>query len=115
LFLELKRARLSETNFAAVNLDTGAPTRAGEYDLADETFRELVRRLERDKFAHTNAELQTAVVSYLTGFRPKLRAPNDSKRWAQDESALSSLKMLTPSRESPGNGQERFDTPPKPQ
>ncbi len=91
---ELKQARQAKTDFPAFDLDTGAPTRAGEYGLADETYRELVRRLEKDKFAHANPELQTNIINYFTGFQPKLRNSRDSKRWAEDESALNTLTML---------------------
>jgi hypothetical protein len=107
---QLKQVRQSEIEFAAIDLDTGAPTRAGEYNLADETFRQLVRRLEGDKFAHTDAQLQTTVVSYFTNFQPKPGNLDDSKQWAQDESALTQLKMFTPPPGPPDDRRERFDT-----
>ena len=46
----LKQVREANVDFAAIDLDTGAPTRPGEYDLADETYRELVRRLQQGQF-----------------------------------------------------------------
>jgi hypothetical protein len=111
----LKQARENRIEFAAVDLDTGAPTSAGEYSLADETYRELLRRLQKDNFAHTGAELQATMVNYFADFQPKLRNSSDSKRWAADESALHVLKTMPlaqPPRKVPGEG---FDSAPKAQ
>jgi hypothetical protein len=112
---ELKQARQPGAGFAPVDLDTGAPTRPGEYDLADETFRELVRRLQKDKFAHTDAELQTTMVSYFSNFHPKLRNSSDTKRWADDEAALNQLKTLPLSQTSRDDKSGRIDSAPKAQ
>jgi hypothetical protein len=97
---QLQLVSQGNTNFAAVDLDTGAPTHAGEYELCDETFRELLRRLQKDNFAHTDAALQTTVLRYFTDFKPKLRNSKDSHRWAEDEAALNLLKAATPAAPS---------------
>lgn len=111
----LAQARRGEVSFAAFDLDTGVKSRAGEYDLADETFRELVRRLQKDQFAHTNAELRTAVLNYFTDFKPKLRNSSDSKRWAEDESALNLLKTHPLPPEPNDDSRTQFDSAPKAQ
>ena len=105
----------SDINFAAVDLDTGALSRAHEYDLADETYRQLVRRLNKDNFAHTDAALQTSVIRYFTDFQPKLQTPHDSELWAQDQSALNQLRAFTPPQLPPDDREERFDTVPQAQ
>jgi hypothetical protein len=110
---EMNRVRQGDVEFAAIDLDTGEPTRAGEYNLADETYRELVRRLKSDDFAHTDASLQTALLRYFANFRPQLRNSSDSRRWAEDESALSSLQTLPLSQEPREDPRERFDSAPK--
>lgn len=110
---QLKHTQQSGLDFAAFDLDTGDQTRPGEYPLADETFRELVRRLQKDNFAHIDAALQTTVVDYFTNFQPKLRNPTDSKRWAEDQSALTSLKTLQLPPEPRDHNREWFDTAPK--
>ncbi|HUE39155.1 MAG TPA: zinc dependent phospholipase C family protein [Candidatus Binatia bacterium] len=51
---ELGRSRLRLAN---VDLDTGRPSAAGEYTIADETYVELVSRLAKDDFAHASAAL----------------------------------------------------------
>jgi len=112
---ELKQEKQTRDNFAAVDLDTGAPTRAGEYALADETFRELVRRLQKDKFAHTNAELRATLVNYFADFKPILRNSKDARRWSEDESALDQLKAM-PFPQAPSDDHSRpIDSAPKAQ
>jgi hypothetical protein len=114
---ELQRVRQAGVgvDFAAVDLDTGAPTRAGEYHLADETYRELLRRLKKDNFAHTDADLQAALVDYVKDFQPKLRNRCDAKRWAEDQSALNALKTIPIPQAPPDDRRDRFDSPPKAQ
>jgi Zinc dependent phospholipase C len=89
----IKQVHQPGADFASVDLDTGAPTRAGEYDLSDETYRELLRRMQKDKFAHTDPELRAAVIRYFGDFKPKLQNSKDTKRWADDECALNALKV----------------------
>lgn len=112
---ELTRARQARADFAAFDLDTGSPTHAGEYELADNTFRQLVRRLEKDKFAHTDAALRTAMVDYFANFQPKLRNSSDSKRWAEDVSTLNLLKALPLPQMPRDDKRERIDTAPSAQ
>ncbi len=94
LHAAVKRVHQTGIDFSAIDLDTGAPTRAGEYDLSDETYRELLRRIQKDKFAHTDAELRTAVIRYFNNFKPKLQNAKDTKRWTDDECALNALKVM---------------------
>ena len=110
---EVNRVRQGEVEFAAVDLDTGAPTRAGEYNLGDQTYRELVRRLKKDNFAHTDADLQQALLHYFADFQPQLKTSAESRQWAEDKSALSSLQTLPLSNEPRDDRKEKFDTAPK--
>lgn len=77
---DLRMVRQGNVEFPAIDLDTGAPTRAGEYTLADDSYRKLLRLLKKDNFGHTDAELQTAMVHYFTAFQPKLRNSCDPKQ-----------------------------------
>jgi hypothetical protein len=97
---QLQLVSQGHTDFAATDLDTGAPTHAGEYELCDETFRELLRRLQKDNFAHTDAALRTTVLHYFSDFKPKLRNSKDSRRWVEDEAALNLLKTAAPAAPS---------------
>ena len=41
-----------------IDLDTGKPTKRGEYPLADATYRELLDELADEQFAHLNEPLR---------------------------------------------------------
>lgn len=92
LSAQLSQVRAGSKDFAAVDLDTGAATSPGEYDLCDESYRELLRRLQKDKFAHIDAALQRNLLRYFADFKPKLRNAKDTQRWTEDEDALNQLK-----------------------
>src|SRR5206468_6477111 len=49
------------------NFDVGRPTRRGEYALADETYAELVNKLEKHHFAGASATLRADIDRYYGG------------------------------------------------
>ena len=51
-----------------INLDTGKPTKRGEYPLADATYRELLDELAYEQFAHLNQPLQQDILKFYAGF-----------------------------------------------
>jgi len=57
----VSQARLSLAN---TDLDTGRPTRRGEYSLADETYDEWLGKLADGGFANVSASLQSDLVDY---------------------------------------------------
>lgn len=57
----LEDVRLRRLRLDARDLDTGKPTEAGVNALADETFDELLKRLDRAKFAGVPASLRQAI------------------------------------------------------
>jgi Zinc dependent phospholipase C len=54
---ELAKLRAGRAQLRNLDLDTGRPTAAGEYALADETYIELVRRLADQRFTAASPEL----------------------------------------------------------
>ena len=54
----------------AINLDTGKPTKRGEYPLADATYRELLDDLASDKFSHMDQALRDNILNFYDGFGP---------------------------------------------
>jgi len=77
------------------NLDTGEPTRAGQYFMADEAYDDLVRRLAKTKFAHLTPDLKTAILSYFNSGSPRDKLSHHD--WKKTEEALKELKAYTPS------------------
>ncbi len=74
------------------NLDTGARTRAGEYNLADLSYAELARRLAHQHFVHVTPQLRAAVLDFFQS-GPAERGVN-KKEWLQTDRALVALRSL---------------------
>ena len=51
-----------------IDLDTGKPTKRGEYPLADVTYRELLDELAYDKFANLQPDVRDDILSFYSGF-----------------------------------------------
>ena len=51
-----------------INLDTGNPTKRGEYPLADASYRELLDELAYDNFSHLSAALLDDLLRFYDGF-----------------------------------------------
>lgn len=83
------------------DLDSGKPTAAGEYILADDTYAKLLSRIADKKFESTTPALQKDIL----GFYSKPGAPIDTKRdpgkWQKVQANLDALKTFTPNPASP--------------
>jgi hypothetical protein len=62
---EVKDRNLQPSN---IDLDTGKPTRRGEYPLADATYRELLDDLADDHFNHMDEALRNNILEFYEGF-----------------------------------------------
>ncbi|WP_400191899.1 zinc dependent phospholipase C family protein [Hymenobacter sp. B81] len=81
--------RLPNTDF-----DTGEPTKAGHYALADETYGEWLRKLADDKFASVEPGVQQNILAFFAG-QPKEPRDEDEKEArtrAQTQEALQQLR-----------------------
>jgi hypothetical protein len=76
------------------NLDTGWPTREGQYQLADRTYADLLRRLDRDHFAHLTPAVRDNILQYFAGGPPANGALKPAQ-WYQTEQALALLRTAT--------------------
>jgi hypothetical protein len=80
------------------DFDTGKPTQAYEYKLADQTYAALVERLAANQFAQTTPGLRANILAFYEGLQsPK---PNDippSER-QKVESALADLRQMSPAQ-----------------
>jgi hypothetical protein len=77
------------------NLDTGAVTTPGEYPLADETYAELVERLDKDHFAQTSPELRIVLLSYYADLNAPFATKKKKKEWSQLIAQINELKGTT--------------------
>jgi hypothetical protein len=85
-------AKLPNTDF-----DTGKPTRAGQYALADETYGEWLRRLADDEFAAVTPAVRLHVLRFFeAGALPQLQGEaQDARTWAKTHRALQQLRALS--------------------
>jgi Zinc dependent phospholipase C len=72
----LKAGRLHLSN---TDLDTGQPTKRGEYSLADDTYDELLGKLADREFANVSASMQSNLVAYY-GAADSPSAGTDAQR-----------------------------------
>jgi hypothetical protein len=75
------------------NLDTGEPTVAGKYQLADQAYDELVRRLARDHFSHVGPVLKKNILEYFNSGPALDSAPG--RRRKEIAAALKTLKQIS--------------------
>ncbi len=78
------------------DLDSGKPTAAGEYSLADDTYAKLLSQLADHKFDQTTVALRNNIL----GFYANLAAPMETKknpgRWESVQKNVDQLKSFAP-------------------
>jgi len=86
----VEEAAGGDLKFPNRNLDTGDLTRAGNYELADEAYAGLVRRLSKHHFTHVTPGLRSNILDFFSS------APADRLRkihkWRETQSAVAALK-----------------------
>jgi hypothetical protein len=74
------------------DIDTGALTKFGEYELADETYAQLVDKLASRKFGGLTASLRTDILRFYAGATSDSVPPKDKKGWEKTQKELDQLK-----------------------
>jgi hypothetical protein len=64
----LQEVRSKDLQAPQIDLDTGKPTKRGEYPLADATYRELLDELAYDNFKNMNQGLADNLLAFYDGF-----------------------------------------------
>jgi hypothetical protein len=72
------------------NLDTGNPSRAGEYSLADKTHSDLVQQIAKTQFAHLTPALKARLLAFFASGPADLSVKH--KEWKKTRIALEELK-----------------------
>ena len=81
---------------ANADFDTGHPTRAGEYSLADETYGEWLRKLAGKKFENLTPMARQNILAFY-GTEPKTPASGEEKeqhKQAETQKALEELRAV---------------------
>jgi Zinc dependent phospholipase C len=95
---ELRAAQVSGFDPPNLNLDTGVPTRPGEYVFCDRTYAELLHKLEHKRFADVTPALRDHLLSFY-------KDPADNtvreqhRQWRRAMRDLDKLKAARPSPE----------------
>ncbi|HEX8924849.1 MAG TPA: zinc dependent phospholipase C family protein, partial [Terriglobales bacterium] len=85
------RVRKGNTDFADMDLDTGKPSVAREYTLADETYAGLLDVLDEDGLERTSPELRESILQfYKDAPPPKDRC--DQRHWQKTQQELDALR-----------------------
>lgn len=81
---------------ANVDFDTGHPTRAGEYPLADETYGEWVRKLADKKFEHLSPPVRQNILAFFGPVPKASPSKEENEQHKQDETqkALQQLRAV---------------------
>ncbi len=94
----LKQVKNNDLQTPEVDLDTGKPTKRGEYPLADATYRELLDALATNNFATISDDLRTDILKFYDGLGfPPPDARLDkcvAERWRKTWVELTQLRSL---------------------
>jgi len=106
--LELYRTLLGSVDAGKIDLqnkdfDTGEPTRAGEYQLADETYAKLVNKLADKQFEYVTVDLRQNILAFFGDLNAPVFIKRDKDDWRKTLSALEKLKAApTQATKEPG-------------
>ena len=91
----LQQLHAREIALANRDLDTGAPTKAGEYAMTDHAYAKLVGELADSKFAGLTPELQANIVHFYADRNRVIAKKKDRKEWQKALLDVDQLKLAT--------------------
>jgi hypothetical protein len=78
------------------DLDSGNPTKEGEYSLTDTTYAKLLGQLAKSKFDHTTPELRDNVLQFYSDAPASIQTKDDKARSTAVLALLDQLRAATP-------------------
>jgi hypothetical protein len=97
------KAHLNDMDF-----DTGKPTHAGEYAMADNAYGHLLNQLADDNFSQVTPELQKNLLAFYADPNAPLSTKKNAAAWEKTRQEVEKLKAVTPSR-AVAEGNPEFD------
>jgi zinc dependent phospholipase C len=88
---ELTQAGRREVDLPNLDFDTGRPTQAGEYPLADKTYARLLNDLSNRGFANAPRAMCDDILRFYSNPNAPIATKRDKKRWKQLLDEVSSL------------------------
>ncbi len=104
----LNKEKARTFKLADADLDTGKPTAAGEYTLADDSYAKLLSHIADKKFDATTAGLQKNILGFYANPSAPIDTKKDSGKWQKVQTNLEALKTFTP---NPGQPNAPQSTP----
>src|ERR1700732_2027872 len=78
------------------DLDSGQPTKAAEYSLADNAYAKLLGQLSERKFDRTSPELRDNILDFYSDLSAPIEMKKDEDDWKHVLSELDQLQSITP-------------------
>lgn len=88
----LRQAGMGRLNLQNRNFDTGEPTRAGEYKLADETYAKLLEQFSKKDFGSMTPELRRDILSFYGDLNAPIATKRNKSDWQKTLRDLDRLK-----------------------
>lgn len=88
----LGRVRTEKLNLENRDFDTGEPTRAGEYKLADETYAKFLDKLASKDFENVTPDLRQNILTFYVDLNAPIATKKDKEDWKNTLRALDKLK-----------------------
>ena len=92
----LRRSRTERLNLDNRDFDTGEATRAGEYELADETYAKFLSKLANNKFEGVTQEIRQNILGFYKDLNAPIATKKDKDDWRNTLRALDMLKTSPP-------------------
>jgi hypothetical protein len=101
----LEKTRTNPPALPDADLDSGLPTKAGEYSPADDAYAKLITTLASKKFAQTSPELRQDILKFYSNAKAPIKTKKNDGSWQKVQAAVEQLKAEQPAAP---------DTPDKP-
>jgi hypothetical protein len=92
----LKKMQAQTVRLTNIDFDTGKETVAGEYNLADNTYSDLLLKLKDNSFSNVSVSLKQNILKFYGPCNEKMAAMSGWGKWQQMTVALDSLNALQP-------------------
>ena len=76
-----------------LDLDSGKPTIAAEYSLADQTYATLLKKLSDSKFDLTSAALRDDIIGFYSVEAEAAKARNETAPWQDIQESLAQMRL----------------------
>lgn len=97
----LSDVRTGELKLQNKDLDTGRPTSAGEYRLADKTYAQMLDKLASRKFENVAPNLRENILAFYGDTNVRIATKKDKGEWHKTLSQLASLRKARALSQSP--------------